>query len=211
MEPQREKETDNGETAETPIWTTPLAWLIAAFNFIHVGFESAMGGWLKTYTTRIEDGAASPFFHPILLYFVFFVIGRGTAPIFFRFLNENNMLLLSLFTMLLGMGILLSAESILFLCVGASIAGFGTSSIFPTNVSRFTKTFGPTASRRATPFFIAGTIGSMFTTWLIGFTSNYFQNLRAGMLILLGSTIVLIVLQLFLHLKTRKRIIDETA
>jgi fucose permease len=45
----------------TPIWTNPVAWMIAAFNFIHVGFESAMGGWLKTYTQRVEPARALVF------------------------------------------------------------------------------------------------------------------------------------------------------
>lgn len=195
------KADDTNDDFKIPIWTNPIAWLIAFFNFIHVGYESAMGGWLKTYAQRINENPAIILFNPIFLYFVFFVIGRGVAPIFFRFLNENKMLMFSLLTLLLGMGILLSADNILVLSIGASISGFGTSSIFPTNMARFTKTFGPSASRRATPFFICGTLGSMFTTWFIGFTSNYFNSLHSGMLILLGSSIILIFLQLILQRK----------
>ena len=187
-----------------PIWTNPIAWMIAFFNFIHVGYESAMGGWLKTYTQRIEDSAVLSVLPPITLYFVFFVVGRGVAPLFFRFLNENKMLFLSLLTILLGMGILLSARNVWLLSVGASIAGFGTSSVFPTNMSRFTKTFGASASRRATPFFICGTLGATFTTWFIGYISNRFDNdLRSGMFILFGSILVLIFLQIMLAGRNR--------
>ncbi|HVE56874.1 MAG TPA: MFS transporter [Pyrinomonadaceae bacterium] len=187
-----------------PIWTNPVAWMIAFFNFIHVGYESAMGGWLKTYTQRVEDGAAMNLLPPITLYFVFFVVGRGVAPIFFRFLNENKMLFLSLLTILLGMGILLSARNVWLLSVGASIAGFGTSSVFPTNMSRFTKTFGASASRRATPFFICGTLGAAFTTWFIGYVSNRFDNdLRSGMFILLGSIAAIIFLQTILQFQKK--------
>lgn len=197
---------ENTADFSIPIWTHPIAWAIAAFNFIHVGFESAMGGWLKTYTSRIETDAATNLLSPIFLFFVFFVVGRGVAPIFFRFLNENKVLILSLLTILLGMGILLSAKNIWLLSVGASIAGFGTSSIFPTNMSRFTKTFGASASRRATPFFICGTLGAAFTTWFIGFISNRYDNdLRSGMFILLGSVFFLIVLQIGLSFQKRLR------
>jgi len=183
----------------TPIWTNPIAWTIAAFNFIHVGYESAMGGWLKTYTQRVEDGTGLHLLPPITLYFVFFVVGRGVAPLFFRFLNENRMLFLGLLAILGGMGILLSARDVWLLSVGASIAGFGTSSVFPTNMSRFTKTFGASASRRMTPFFICGTAGAAFTTWFIGYVSNRFGNdLRSGMFILLGSVLILIILQIVL-------------
>ena len=188
-----------------PIWTSPIAWAIAAFNFIHVGFESAMGGWLKTYTQRVDIDAVLDVLPPITLYFIFFVVGRGVAPVFFRFLNENRMLLSSLFVVLLGMIVVLSAGGIFLLSVGASIAGFGTSSIFPTNMSRFTKTFGASASRRATPFFICGTLGATFTTWFIGFMSNRFNDLRSGMFILLASVLILIFLQIGLGFQKRIR------
>ena len=197
---------ENTADFSIPIWTHPIAWAIAAFNFIHVGFESAMGGWLKTYTQRMETETAINLLSPIFLFFVFFVVGRGVAPIFFRFLNENKVLMLSLLTILLGMLILLSAKNVWLLSVGASIAGFGTSSIFPTNMSRFTKTFGASASRRATPFFICGTLGAAFTTWFIGYVSNRNDNdLRSGMFILLGSILILIVLQIGLGFQKRLR------
>ena len=196
--PEAGADDRDGVDFSVPIWSNPVAWTIAAFNFIHVGFESAMGGWLKTYTQRIEDAAtAAHLLPPITLYFVFFVAGRGVAPLFFRRLNENRMLFLGLFLILLGMVILLSAGSVRLLSVGASIAGFGTSWVFPTNMSRFTNTFGASASRRMMPFFICGTLGATFTTWFIGYVSNRFDNdLRSGMFILLGSVLVLIVLQI---------------
>lgn len=203
VEPRPATDPDERETGP-PIWTSPLAWMIAGFNFIHVGFESAMGGWLKTYTQRIETGEAFHLLPPILLYFIFFVVGRGVAPVFFRFLNENQMLILGLFVTLAGIGILIAAGSVTTLGIGASVAGFGTSSIFPTNMSRFTSTFGPTATRRATPFFICGTLGAAFTTWFVGFVSNRFDSLWAGMLTLLGSIVVLIVLQISLQIFTGK-------
>jgi fucose permease len=195
---------DPSETGPaSPIWTSPIAWAIAGFNFIHVGFESAMGGWLKTYTQRVETEATIHLMPPILLYFVFFVIGRGVAPIFFRFLDENRMLLASLGVTLVGVVVLLLAQSVAGLGVGAAIAGFGTSSIFPTNMSRFTKIFGPTASRRATPFFICGTLGAAFTTWLVGVISNGMNSLRSGMFLLVGSVVVLIAIQLFLRNRSK--------
>jgi fucose permease len=177
--------------------------MIAGFNFVHVGFESAIGGWLKTYTGRIEDNTVIYWFPPIFLYFVFFVVGRAAAPLFFRFLDENRMLTASLLATLFGVAVLLSAKNVVLLGVGAGIAGFGTASIFPTNMSRFTKTFGPTAARRATPFFICGTLGAFATTWFVGFISNRFNDLRTGMFILLGSVLVLITLQAIIQLGTQ--------
>lgn len=183
-----------------PIWTMPIAWLIALFNFIHVGFESGVGGWLTTYTGRLDGQPIVHWISPTLLYFSFFVLGRGVAPALFRFLNESKMLMLGLLIVLFGMILTLSASTVIALSIGAAVAGFGTSWIFPTNVARFSKTFGAAATRRATPLFLCGTLGAASSTWLIGFISNQTGSLGAGMYVLLISVVLLIVLQIVLGL-----------
>jgi len=192
---------DTSDAEPVPIWTMPIAWAIAAFNFVHVGFESSMGGWLTTYTGRLDGQPLFAWLSPTLLYFLFFVLGRGVAPALFRFLNENKMLMFGLLVILAGMIVTLSAGSVIALSLGASVAGFGTSWIFPTNVSRFSRIFGPAATRRATPLFIAGTLGSAASTWLIGFISDRTGSLRSGMVVLVVSVLLLIVLQIGLSLR----------
>lgn len=189
---------DDTTEPRTPIWTTPLAWMIALFNLIHVGFESGMGGWLTTYTERVAGPPIASWISPTLLFFSFFVLGRGFAPVLFRFFNEGKMLMLGLMIVLVGMIVILAAPTVLLLSLGASIAGFGTSWIFPTNVARFSQTFGPTATRRATPLFILGTLGAASSTWLIGFVSDRTGSLNSGMYVLLISVVLLLVLQTYL-------------
>lgn len=193
-----------------PIWTLPLAWMIALFNFIHVGFESGMGGWLTTYADRLHGEPVLQLLSPTFLYFLFFVVGRGVAPVIFRFLREEQVLLLDLAIMLAGMLLILSAGNLLWLGIGAAVAGFGTSSVFPTNLSRFTRTFGPTARRRATPFFICGTLGATSISWLIGFLSDRLGTLKAGMFSLLACVAALIILQMILIARTPRRSLDST-
>lgn len=194
--------TETMDDFDVPIWTNPTAWAIALFNFVLVGFESSMGGWLKTYTGRVETQAATDWFPPIFIYFLFFVAGRGVAPVFLRFLSDNRMLLASLLMTLAGMCVLLFAENLQTLSVGAAIAGFGTSAVYPTNLSRFTKIFGASSTRRATPLFICGTLGAASTTWLIGFVSSRYENdLRSGMFVLLASVLLTIILQIGLSFR----------
>ena len=193
--------SEANETDAIPIWTMPIAWMIAIFNFIHVGFESGIGGWLTTYTGRLDGQPLLHWISPTLLYFSFFVIGRGVAPVLFRFLNENKMLMLGLMIVLTGMILTLSAGTVIGLSLGASVAGFGTSWLFPTNVARFSRTFGPTATRRATPLFICGTLGAASSTWLIGFISDKTGSLRSGMFVLIVAVLLLIVLQIGLSLR----------
>lgn len=194
----------DSDESQIPIWTTPMAWAIALFNFILIGFESGMGGWLTTYAERLHGEPVLRLLSPTFLFFLFFVIGRGVAPIFFRFLREERVLLLDLGIMLTGMLVILSTGSLWWLGVGAAVAGFGSSSVFPTNLSRFTRTFGPTATRRATPLFICGTLGATSVTWLIGFLSNRTGTLQAGMLLLLACVAALMILQSVLIIKSVK-------
>src|SRR5688500_10204113 len=210
MMPREAEHSAEPPTAEAPsegptvIWATALAWVIALFNFVHVGFESGIGGWLTTYADRLHGEPVVHLLSPTFLYFLFFVIGRGVAPVFFRYLTEDQVLFLDLGLMLIGMLMILSAGSLFGLGAGAAVSGFGASSVFPTNLARFTSTFGPSSARRATPLFICGTLGAAAVTWLIGFVSDQAGNLRTGMFTLLGCVVFLMAVQLFLSLKRYK-------
>lgn len=181
---------------EISIWRTPLAWAIAFFNFIHIGVESGMGGWLTTYADRMDAAAAAKLFSPTVLYFTFFVLGRAIAPVYLRLIPEKAALTASIVVIILGISIILSGESVFQVGVGGAITGLGTAAVFPTNVSRFSRTFGPRASRRATPLFVAGTMGGALTNWLIGFVSAETGDLRSGLFVLFGCAAVLFVIQI---------------
>lgn len=189
----------------TRIWKTSTAWLIAIFNFIHIGVESSVGGWITTYESRLTGSPAKGWLSAALAFFLFLVAGRAVAPLFFRFLRENSMLLLNLSLMSGGVILILSAEDFWLLTLGAAILGFGASSVFPTNMARFTNIFGAKATQNATPLFVCGSLGGAFTTWLVGYVSTAFEDLRAGFFVLLFSCLLLIVLQLLLTAKTRSK------
>lgn len=181
-----------------PIWTTRTAWLIAIFNFVHVGVESSVGGWITTYQTRTVADDAGKWISAATVFFLFLVCGRATAPLVFRFIRDNAVLLGSLILMILGINLILWTESFSFLIGGAAILGFGTSAVFPTNMSRFTKVFGARATENAAPLFVLGSLGGAFTTWLVGFVSTVYDNLRIGFSVVLASCLLLIFLQIIL-------------
>jgi fucose permease len=194
-------------SAGTKIWSTTLAWIIAAFNFIHVGFETGMGGWLTTYSDRVAPQYATSLLSPTVFYFGFFVAGRAVVPTLFRSVSANSLLIVNLLVVLIGLLIGLTAVGQVQLSIGAAIAGLGTSTVFPTNMSRFGQIFGVEASRRATPFFIAGTLGAAFISWLIGFVSVQLASLRSAMYVLVASIAVLLILQIGLTLReTRSQV-----
>lgn len=193
---------EKDQPTKTAIWSTTIAWVLALFNFIHVGFESGIGGWLTTYSERIDYAASVRVLSPTFIFYVFMFVGRGVAPLYFRFLTENRAILISLLVILAGMGITLTAGSAIMLSIGSAMSGFGTSSIFPTSLSRFGGVFGSQAVRRAMPLFIAGTFGSIAITWLIGFFSDRIGDLRSGMYVLAVCIGLLVILQIGIGLKT---------
>ncbi len=182
----------------TPIWKTPTAWLIAFFNFIHIGIESSVGGWITTFENRLPESSPFVWLSAAFVFFLFLVIGRGIAPVFFKYLNENSLLFANLVLMTFGAGVIFLANSFWFLLLGVAILGFGTSSVFPTNMSRFTKIFGAESARNATPIFILGSLGGAFMTWLVGFISTSFGNLRIGFLVVLTGCAVLLIFQIII-------------
>jgi FHS family glucose/mannose:H+ symporter-like MFS transporter len=191
-------EDENGSTDPArKIWKNPVAWMIAIFNFLIVAIESGLGGWLTTYSARFPDGAgqllaATPIF------FLFFVIGRGFAPVFSKYLTDNKYITFSLLILLFGFIIILFAQTFSILIIGASVLGFGTSATFPTNMARFTKFFGETATRNSTPIFILGSIGGASINWLIGYISTATNELRSGIFVLFGCVILMLLIQTYL-------------
>ncbi|MCV4753080.1 hypothetical protein OFC37_26800, partial [Escherichia coli] len=105
------------------------------------------------------------------------------------------MLVAGLFVVMFGLTVILTSGNNLTLSVGAGITGFGTSSIFPSNISRFSRIFGPGSLRRATPLFICGTLGAASITWSIGLVSDLSGSLRIGLFLLAASVSVLMLLQ----------------
>ena len=201
---------ENFSSVAPPIWTTRTAWLIAAFNFLHIGIESSVGGWITTYESRLTHDAANNWLSAAVAFFGFLVFGRAVAPLLFRFLDDNAVLFCNLIIMATGIVLILRTENSSFLLVGAATLGFGSSSVFPTNMSRFTKIFGARATENAAPLFIFGSLGGAFTTWLVGFTSTASGSLRAGFTVVLISCIFLIVLQIILIIvKSKQKFPDK--
>ncbi len=199
-----DEQTYESENQNSPrIWNNPVAWMIALFNFLLVGMESGLGGWLTTYSLRFPDGE-NQIFAATPIFFLFFVIGRGFAPIISKFLDDNKYITVSLLVLLTGVILALLADSYSMLVFSAVILGLGTSATFPTNMARFTKFFGESATRNSTPIFVLGSIGGASINWLIGYTSATFNSLRSGIFILLCCCLLQIFIQIYLSRKIVK-------
>ncbi len=180
------------------IWHRPSAWLFILFGFFVIGIESGLGGWLTTYSESLPSRSINL----TVIFFSFLVFGRGIASIVSRHLSEGLLISICSATLMIGIFLIVFGEGLA--TVGAAIAGLGTSAIFPTNMVRFSKIFGPTATRRATPLFISGILGSASLSWLIGIVSTSYGSLRIGIVVLLIAAAVVLILQAAIVLVFRK-------
>ena len=189
------------ESPTATIWSRPLAWLFLPFGFFVIGIESGLGGWLTTYAQKIEHGAINV--NPTDLYYTFLVVGRGLASIVSRYISENVLISICSLILLTGISILVFGETTA--VIGAAVAGLGTSAIFPTNMVRFTKIFGPTATKSAAPLFIVNIVGAGVLTWLTGVISTTYDSLRTGLAVFLFAVVMVILLQVVIVTASRDR------
>ncbi len=173
------------------IWNRPSSWLFILFGFFVIGIESGLGGWLTTYSGSIENGG--PAINLTILFFVFLVFGRAIASIISRRMSESALISICSVTLLIGIFLIVFGEA--GAMIGAAVAGLGTSAIFPTNMVRFTRVFGPNATRNATPLFISGICGAASLSWLTGLVSTEYGSLRIGIAVLLVAAITVLLLQ----------------
>ena len=188
---------DDDSTPDLPaqIWNRPESWLFVAFAFFTIGVEGGIHGWLTTYSESVTSSGGQGI-SATVVYFFFYVVGRGVASFVSRSMPENKLITLCSALMLVGVSLIVMSEALLF--VGSAIAGLGCSAIFPTNMVRFAKIFGPGATRNATPIFISGTAGAAAITSLVGFASFRLGNLRWGIAVILMSALFVFSLQVIM-------------
>ncbi len=179
------------DTTTVRVWHNPRSWLFLLFAFFVVGIEGGMSGWLTTYSESLR-AAGGPSLNATVVYFSFFVFGRGVASVVSRRVSDNVLLSICSSIQLLGVFLIVISEPLVL--IGAAIAGLGSSAIFPTNMVRFAKIFGPSATRQATPMFVAGTSGAAIVTWMIGLISTEYGSLRFGIVVLLVCAAMVAVL-----------------
>ncbi|HVF29596.1 MAG TPA: MFS transporter [Pyrinomonadaceae bacterium] len=186
---------------ETSVWRRRYAWLFLPFAFFVVGVEGGVSGWLTTYSEQLR-AAGGPDFNATVVYFMFFVLGRGIAAIVAQYVSENKLITICSLTLASGVLIIVASEPLVL--VGAAVAGLGSSALFPTNISRFTKIFGPGATRHAAPIFVSGTFGAASISSLVGYVSHQFGSLRLGIVVILISALAVVGLQVLLLIAFRR-------
>jgi FHS family glucose/mannose:H+ symporter-like MFS transporter len=170
-----------------------LIALIAALFFIYVGTETCMGGWIASYARRIDTGSRSFWAVTPSFFWGALLAGRIAAPVVLRHVRETTLATAGVALATLGIVILLATPMMLFIVIGATVAGLGLASIYPINVSLLSHWFEDVSPRVSGLIFAMGTLGGAVMPWIVGAISTHTGSLRWGFVVPLMGTLTLLI------------------
>lgn len=174
------------------LWQMRSVIGVAALFFIYVGSETAVGGWIATYARRLDLGSHAFWAMTPTFFWGALLAGRMTAPLALRRLRETTVASAGLALASVGIVVILASRSITPVVVGATMTGFGFASIFPISVSMLSHWFSTMAAQVGGAIFPVAYLGGAALPWLVGAVSAQTGSLRAGFLVpLAGSAVML--------------------
>jgi MFS transporter, FHS family, glucose/mannose:H+ symporter len=176
----------------TGVWRNrSLPWVAVLF-FIYVGTETSVGGWVASYARRLDLGSHAFWALTPSFFWGAMLAGRMAAPILLRRWRETAVASASLSVAIVGIIVLLAARSMTPVVVGTTLAGLGLAAIFPISVSMLSYWFGEMAARAGGAIFPLGNVGGAALPWLVGALSAQFGSLRAGFVVPLAASILML-------------------
>jgi MFS transporter, FHS family, glucose/mannose:H+ symporter len=164
--------------------------------FLYVGVETALGGWVAAYEKRMPGMDSSAWALAPLVFYLFLLIGRGLAPLALGRLSQVVISAGGLLCAVVGAGIVAYSQTPPLLYAGSAIAGFGLAPQYPLYVTWFAETFREDASWLATLYFGGAALGGAVLPWLVGIIAAHTNSLRAGLILPVAVTVVLVMLSL---------------
>ena len=186
----------SGPTPWRKIAENPITWLFACAFFLYPGAETAVGGWIGSFATRLGShqvsmGAMMPAFFYAALTF-----GRGVAGWLLQRLPEQRVLQAGYGTAVVGIGILLRTSTLSGVIVSALITGLSFAAVYPITVARLSQRFGVAARSVGAIMFSIAALGPAALPWLVGIVSQSTGSLRAGLAVPFISTVILFLIHL---------------
>lgn len=174
---------DSGKSWNSRSSRSNSVLLLASLFFLYVGVENSCGGWIASYAKSLGTlslGLAlmsSSFFYSTLM------VGRWLASLLLTRVEEVTLARAGLLTACGGMVCLLLSHASLGVLAGASVTGLGLAAVYPITISLLSREFGDAASQMGSIMFTMANLGGAFLPWLVGYFSNRFGSVRAGMVV----------------------------
>jgi MFS transporter, FHS family, glucose/mannose:H+ symporter len=175
---------------------SPTIWLFAAVFFLYPGAETAVGGWIGSYVSRLgTHGAALASMMPAFFWSAL-TLGRALGTAFLRHFSEDRVLRFGYAAGASGIGLMLWAPSLPGVIGGALITGLSFSTLYPITVARLSQRFGVAARSIGAAMFSLASVGPAVVPWTVGIISHATGSLRAGLLVPLGATMILFLIHI---------------
>jgi FHS family glucose/mannose:H+ symporter-like MFS transporter len=176
---------------------SPVIWLFAAVFLLYPGVETAVGGWIGSYVSRMGPrGAAIASMMPAF-FWTALTVGRGLGTAVLRHFSERRVLRTGYAMAVAGIALLLWTSSLPGVIVGALITGLSFALLYPITVAQLSQRFGVAARSIGAVMFSLASVGPAVIPWMVGVISHSTGSLRAGLLLPLGATMILFVAHLF--------------
>ena len=194
-------EAESAESSAPSSWRelarSPALWLFAAVFFLYPGAETAVGGWIGSYASRLGSrGAAMASMMPAFFWSAL-TVGRAFATAFLHHFSERRVLRAGCAAGAAGIAMMLWAPALAGVIAGALITGLSFSTLYPVTVARFSERFGIAARSLGAFMFSLAAVGPAVIPWMVGVISHATGSLRAGLLLPLGATVILFLIHLF--------------
>jgi FHS family glucose/mannose:H+ symporter-like MFS transporter len=175
---------------------SPTIWLFAAVFFLYPGTETAVGGWIGSYVSRLGPrGAALASMMPAFFWSAL-TLGRALGTAFLRHFSEDRVLRTGYAAGAAGIGLMLWAPTLEAVISGALITGLSFATLYPITVARLSQRFGVAARSIGPVMFSLAAVGPAVIPWMVGVISHATGSLRAALLLPLGATVVLFFISL---------------
>ncbi|MFZ1131968.1 MAG: MFS transporter [Terriglobales bacterium] len=176
---------------------SPALWLFAAVFFLYPGAETAVGGWIGSYVSRLgANGAAMASMMPAFFWSAL-TTGRAAGTAFLRHFSERRVLRAGFAAGAAGIALMLAAPTLPGVIAGALITGLSFATLYPITVARLSQRFGVAARSIGAVMFSLAAVGPAVIPWMVGVISHASGSLRAGLLLPLGATVILFLMHLF--------------
>ena len=156
-------------------------WLLGLLLLFESGNEAAVGGWTSTYANASGFSGRTA---TLVLggYWIALMLGRILAAWLLFVMKKANLVLASALISVIGCGILLSAQSLLWLSIGVALIGLSYGPIFPTALAIAGDRYSAAAGTVFGLLFSIALVGGMTFPWVVGQVSQQF-TVRIGMIV----------------------------
>lgn len=174
----------------------PSMWLFATTFFLYPGAETAVGGWVGSYVARLVPLGTK--WAPLMpaFFWAALTVGRALGTVFLSYFSEWRVLQTGFATAAAGILLMLVSSTLPEVILGALITGLSFSTLYPITISRLSVRFGVAARSIGAAMFTLASVGPAVIPWMVGVTSQATGSLRAGLLLPLGATILLLLIHL---------------